>query len=74
MTVNINLAGLPAVTVPCGWAAAGGEGGANAQGPLPIGMQLIGRPFSEASLLQLAHVFELTNPERARHTLPDAGR
>jgi aspartyl-tRNA(Asn)/glutamyl-tRNA(Gln) amidotransferase subunit A len=55
MTVNVNLAGLPAVAVPCGFAAPEGGGA-----PLPVGLQMIGRPFGEAALLELAHVFELT--------------
>ena len=43
-TVSVNLAGLPAVSVPCG---------RDAQG-LPIGLQLIGRPFEEATLFRVA--------------------
>ena len=54
MTVNLNLAGLPAVCLPCGWAEA--PGGSR----LPVGMQLIGRAWGEADLLQLAHAFEQT--------------
>ncbi len=41
-TVMVNLAGLPAISVPCGTDAAG----------LPIGLQLIGRPFEENTLLE----------------------
>ena len=40
----VNVAGLPAVTAPTHWTAAG----------LPMGVQLIGRPGSESQLLQLA--------------------
>ena len=47
-TVAVNLAGLPAVSVPCGLDARG----------LPIGIQLIGRPFSESKLLQAAQAIE----------------
>ena len=54
MTVNLNLAGLPAVCLPCGFAEQPGGG------KLPVGMQIIGRAFEEADLLQLAHVFEQT--------------
>lgn len=54
MTVNLNLAGLPAVCLPCGFAEQ--PGGAK----LPVGVQMIGRAFGEAGLLQLAHVFEQT--------------
>jgi aspartyl-tRNA(Asn)/glutamyl-tRNA(Gln) amidotransferase subunit A len=47
-----NATGLPALTVPCGFTATG----------LPIGLQLIGRPFDEALLLQVAHAYEAVSP------------
>lgn len=47
-TVPVNIAGLPALSLPCGRDAAG----------LPIGMQLIGRAFGEAQLYQAAYAFE----------------
>ena len=47
-TVSANLAGLPAVSVPCGFTAAG----------LPIGLQLTGRAFDEATILRLADAYE----------------
>ena len=53
MTVNVNLAGLPAIVLPCAWVDASGA-------KLPVGLQLIGRAFGEADLLELAHVFEQT--------------
>ncbi|CAI5970610.1 unnamed protein product [Closterium sp. NIES-64] len=40
MTVNVNLAGLPAISLPCGLAPGGPHG-------LPIGLQIIGAPFAE---------------------------
>lgn len=46
-TVGVNVAGLPAVSVPCG----------DTEG-LPVGMQLIGNWFDEAKLLQIAHAYE----------------
>lgn len=46
-TVAVNLAGLPALSIPAGFS----EG-------LPIGMQLIGPHFSEASLLNIAHYYQ----------------
>ncbi len=49
-TVPVNIAGLPAVSVPCGFDSQ----------HLPIGMQLIGQRFSEATLLNLSHQFEVT--------------
>lgn len=47
-TVTVNIAGLPGLAVPCGQDAAG----------LPVGMQLIGPKFSEATLLAAAKVYE----------------
>jgi aspartyl-tRNA(Asn)/glutamyl-tRNA(Gln) amidotransferase subunit A len=47
-TISVNLAGLPAISVPCGFNKAG----------LPIGVQLIGRPFEEETLLRAAHAYE----------------
>ena len=46
-TLPINIAGLPAMSVPCGFADS-----------LPVGMQLIGPPLSEARLLGLAYAYE----------------
>ena len=40
MQVNVNLAGLPALVVPCGFVEGGSAG-------LPVGLQMIGSPFSE---------------------------
>ncbi len=50
-TVPINLAGVPAISVPCGFA-----------GHLPVGLQLIGKHFDEATILQAAHTFEKATP------------
>jgi aspartyl-tRNA(Asn)/glutamyl-tRNA(Gln) amidotransferase subunit A len=47
-TISINLAGVPAISVPCGFSKAG----------LPIGMQLIGRAFEEETLLRAAYAYE----------------
>ena len=48
LTIPANLAGLPAISVPCGFDNAG----------LPIGVQLIGNVLEEARLLQVAHQYE----------------
>ncbi len=63
-TVSANLAGLPAISVPCGFTSR----------QLPIGLQLTGRPFDEATLLRAAEAYErgtpwskMTPPEFARH-------
>ena len=47
-TIPVNLAGTCALSLPCGFSAKG----------LPIGLQLIGRPFAEEQLLQAAYAFE----------------
>ncbi|MDE3079516.1 MAG: Asp-tRNA(Asn)/Glu-tRNA(Gln) amidotransferase subunit GatA [Paracoccaceae bacterium] len=47
-TVTVNLAGLPGISVPAGLDAKG----------LPLGLQLIGRPWEEGDLLNHAHVLE----------------
>jgi aspartyl-tRNA(Asn)/glutamyl-tRNA(Gln) amidotransferase subunit A len=47
-TIPVNLAGIPALSVPCGFDAAG----------LPMGLQLLGPALSESLLLQVAHAFE----------------
>ena len=58
-TLPINIAGLPAMSVPCGFA----EG-------RPVGMQLIGPPLSEARLLGLAYAYEqATEWHKARPAL-----
>ena len=47
-TISINLAGLPALSLPCGFDA----------GSMPIGMQIIGKPFDEATILRIAYNYE----------------
>ena len=47
-TVSANLAGLPAISIPCGFTT----------GDLPVGLQLTGRRFDEATLLRLADAYE----------------
>ena len=50
-TIPVNMAGLPAISLPCGFA----EG-------LPVGMQLIAPAFAEGRILQVAHAFEQNTP------------
>jgi aspartyl-tRNA(Asn)/glutamyl-tRNA(Gln) amidotransferase subunit A len=47
-TVVTNLAGIPGMSIPCGFTSSG----------LPIGLQLQGRPFEESLLLQAAHAYQ----------------
>ncbi|MHB1538801.1 MAG: Asp-tRNA(Asn)/Glu-tRNA(Gln) amidotransferase subunit GatA, partial [Solirubrobacteraceae bacterium] len=54
-TVPMSLAGIPAISIPCGLAGDGlGPGGRG----LPVGFQLVGRPFGEAALLDAAFALE----------------
>lgn len=48
-TYTQNVTGLPAMSVPCGFSAAG----------LPIGLQIIGRAFDEETVLRVGHAFEV---------------
>ena len=47
-TRAINVLGLPALSVPCGFTT----------GSLPIGLQLVGRPFDDLTILRVAHAYE----------------
>lgn len=55
-TTPASLAGVPALSVPCGFSAAG----------LPIGLQLMGRAFEEATILRVAHAYEQATDWRRR--------
>jgi len=48
LTMPYNLAGLPAISLPCGFSAGG----------LPIGLQVVGKPFEEAMILRIAHAYQ----------------
>ena len=50
-TIPANMAGLPGIAVPCGFAHG-----------LPVSMQFMGRPFDEATLLRVAHAYEQATP------------
>ena len=52
-TISCNLAGISGLSLPCGFTAAP---------KLPIGLQLLGRPFGETTLLKLAHAYEQSTP------------
>ena len=54
-TIACNLAGTCGMSIPCGFAEADGM-------KLPIGLQLIGKPFGETQLLQIAHAYEQSTP------------
>lgn len=52
-TISCNLAGIPGISIPCGFTASP---------KLPIGLQLLGKPFGEETLLKIAHAFEQSTP------------
>ena len=56
-TNPFNLTGLPAISVPCGFTAAG----------LPFGLQIAGRAFDEASILRIARAYEEATPWNDQH-------
>ena len=60
-TISCNLAGLCGISVPCGFSSGG----------LPIGLQLLGRPFSESDLLRVAHAYEQATDWHTKR--PDLG-
>jgi len=47
-TISANLAGLPAISIPCGFSKRG----------LPVGLQILAKPFDEESLLRVAYTYE----------------
>jgi aspartyl-tRNA(Asn)/glutamyl-tRNA(Gln) amidotransferase subunit A len=56
-TIGVNLAGLPGISLPCGFTSTG----------LPIGLQLIGQPFQEAALLSIAQAYEQGHEWHCQH-------
>src|SRR3990172_8191777 len=53
-TVSVNLAGLPAISIPCGTDSRS----------LPIGMQIIGKPFDESFILRIARFVESSRGDK----------
>ena len=58
-TLTGSLAGIPGISVPCGWSSAEGGESSLENKKLPVGIQLLSKHFDEARLLRLAHQFEL---------------
>ena len=55
-TLSLNLAGLCGVSIPCGFVQR-----------LPVGLQIIGKPFDEARILRVAHTYQQTTDWHRRH-------
>jgi aspartyl-tRNA(Asn)/glutamyl-tRNA(Gln) amidotransferase subunit A len=55
-TGPFNLAGVPAISVPCGFSSGG----------LPLALQIVGRPFGDADVMKAAHVYEQNTPWHTR--------
>ena len=47
-TISANLAGVPAISVPCGFTKKN----------LPVGLQILAKPFAEETLFRVAHAYE----------------
>jgi aspartyl-tRNA(Asn)/glutamyl-tRNA(Gln) amidotransferase subunit A len=68
-TISVNLAGLPAISIPCGYDAAG----------MPIGLQIVGPPFGEEIVLRTARAYEQASAWHSRRppggdaSMSDAG-
>ncbi|MDP6117495.1 MAG: Asp-tRNA(Asn)/Glu-tRNA(Gln) amidotransferase subunit GatA [Planctomycetota bacterium] len=60
LTLSLNLAGLPGISVPCGFSARG----------LPLGLQIMGKPWDEATVLRAAHAFQENTDFLKRPTMP----
>lgn len=56
-TISANLAGLPGLSLPCGFTSAG----------LPIGLQILGRPFEESKILAAGRLFEKAHSFADQH-------
>jgi aspartyl-tRNA(Asn)/glutamyl-tRNA(Gln) amidotransferase subunit A len=54
-TIPVNIAGLPAISVPCGFAGASPE---PSRRGLPVGLHIMGKPFDEAAVLRAAYAYE----------------
>jgi amidase len=63
VTIYATFAGLPCISVPVGFNAAG----------LPMGMQLIGRPRSDTAVLQLAYAYEQAAQDVLQVRPPEPG-
>lgn len=61
-TIAANLAGICGLSLPCGFSIRDGV-------ELPVGLQLLGRPFGESRLLRIAHAYEQSTQWHKRHPI-----
>jgi aspartyl-tRNA(Asn)/glutamyl-tRNA(Gln) amidotransferase subunit A len=61
-TIPVNMAGLPGISIPCGFS-----------GGMPVGLQIIGRPFDETTILQAAYAFEQATEYHLKKPCIEAG-
>ncbi len=64
-TIPMSLAGLPSLSVPCGYTTPTG-----AVGPMPLGLELSGPLFAERALLGIAHAYERGTMHASKHAIP----
>ena len=62
-TVSVNLAGLPGISVPCGFD----------KNNMPVGMQLLGQTFDEKSIIRVAYAFECSRNYKRPDALTERG-
>ena len=62
-TVSVNLSGLPAVALPCGFGTNG----------MPVGMQLMGKAFSENVLVKAAYAYQKTTDHHTKSPAKKGG-
>ena len=62
-TVSVNLAGLPGISLPCGYDRNG----------MPVGLQLLGKPFDEKTIFRAAYSFEQTRQYKRPTALTERG-
>ncbi len=58
-TISANLAGIPGISIPCGFSKEG----------LPIGLQILGKPFDEETILRVAYTFEQSTDYHLRRPM-----
>jgi aspartyl-tRNA(Asn)/glutamyl-tRNA(Gln) amidotransferase subunit A len=63
-TIPVNMGGLPGMSIPCGFSSEG----------LPIGLQLVGKPLGEETMLRAAYAFEQSTNFHRRRALPIESR